>query len=76
LKMKIFTWYMQRGVILTKDNLTNRSWQGSKVCFFCHKDKTIQHLFFDCRFAQVVWSMIHAALGLSQPCRVSNMFGS
>jgi hypothetical protein len=54
LKIKIFMWYLQRGVILTKDNLAKRSWQGSKVCCFCHKDETIQHLFFDCRFAQAV----------------------
>jgi hypothetical protein len=67
---------LQRGVILTKDNLAKRSWQGSKVCCFCHKDETIQHLFFDCRFAQAVWSIIHVALGLSQPRSVSNMFGS
>jgi hypothetical protein len=45
LKIKIFMWYLQRGVILTKDNLAKRSWQGSKVCCFCHKDETIQHLF-------------------------------
>jgi hypothetical protein len=69
-------WYLQRGVILTKDNLAKRSWQGSKVCYFCHKDETIQHLFFECRFPQAVWSMIHADLGLSQPRSVSNIFGS
>jgi hypothetical protein len=38
--------------------------------------KQFNTFFFDCRFAQAVWSMIHAALGLSQPCSVSNMFGS
>jgi hypothetical protein len=76
LKIKIFMWYLQRGVILTKDNLAKRSWQGSKVCYFCHKDETIQHLFFECRFPQAVWSMIHADLGLSQPRSVSNIFGS
>jgi hypothetical protein len=76
LKIKIFMSYLQRGVILTKYNLAKCSWQRSKVCGFCHKDETIQHLFFECRFAQAVWSMIHAALGLSQPRSVFNIFGS
>lgn len=69
-------WYLQRGVILTKDYLAKRNSQGSKICCFCHKDETIKHLFFECHFARVVWSMIHAALGLSQPRSVSDMFGS
>jgi hypothetical protein len=34
LKNKIFTWYLRRGVILTKDNLIKRNWHGSKTCFF------------------------------------------
>jgi hypothetical protein len=69
-------WYLERGVILTKDNLAKHNWQGSNVCCFCHKDEIIQHLFSGCRFDQAVWSVIHAALDLSQPPSVSNMFGS
>ena len=76
LKIKVFLWYLRRGVVLTKDNLAKRNWHGSKQCCFCHKDETIKHLFFECRFARVVWSVIHAASGLSQPHSVSNMFGS
>jgi hypothetical protein len=26
LKIKIFLWFLRRGVILTKDNLVNRNW--------------------------------------------------
>jgi hypothetical protein len=29
LKTKVFAWYLRRGVILTKDNLAKRNWQGS-----------------------------------------------
>ena len=46
LKIKIFLWYLRRGVVLTKDNLTKRNWQGNQQCCFCHENKTIQHLFF------------------------------
>jgi hypothetical protein len=43
---------------------------------FCYKDETIMHLFFECRFARVVWSIIQAASGLCQPYSVPNIFGT
>ena len=54
LKIKIFMWYLKRGVILTKDNLARRNWNGNKQCCFCSSDKTIQHIFFDCHVAHTV----------------------
>jgi hypothetical protein len=76
LKIKIFLWYLRRGVILTKDNLAKRNWQGSVQCCFCHKDETIQHLLFDCPLARTVWSIIQVATNLYLPHSVSNMFGT
>ena len=51
IKTKVFAWYLRRGVILTKDNLAKRNWQGSKMCVFSHHDETIKHVFFQCDFA-------------------------
>ena len=51
LKIKIFTWYLRKGVILTKDNLVTRNWHGSTKCVFCLYDETIKHLFFQCKVA-------------------------
>jgi hypothetical protein len=76
LKVKIFLWYLRRGVILTKDNLAKRNWKGSKTCCFYHKDETIQHLFFQCRLSRLVWSVIHLASNLKPPRNVGHMFGS
>jgi hypothetical protein len=56
LKMEVFTWYLRRGVILTKDNLVKYNWQRSKSCVFCHQDKTIKHILFRCKFARSIWS--------------------
>ena len=56
LKIKNFLWYLRREVILTKDNLVKRNWQGSKTCCFYHKEETIKHLFFDSRFVCSIWS--------------------
>jgi hypothetical protein len=61
LKTKVFGWYLRRGVILTKDNLAKRNWHRSKSCVFCHQDETIKHLFFQCRFARSIWSIIQVA---------------
>jgi hypothetical protein len=37
LKNNFFAWYLRRGVILTKDNLIKRNWQGVKHVFFVLK---------------------------------------
>ena len=74
LKIKNFLWYLRRGVILTKDNLVKRNWQGSKTYCFCHKEETIKHLFFDYRFACSIWSFIHVAIGLLKPHNIGHMF--
>ena len=52
LKIKIFMWYLLKGVVLTKDNLARRNWNGSLRCSFCLKNESIQHLFMDCHFAK------------------------
>jgi hypothetical protein len=67
LKIKIFLWYMQRGVVLTKDNWAKRNWQGSVLCCFCHNVEIIQHLFFKCPFARVIWSIVQVATNLYLP---------
>jgi hypothetical protein len=76
LKIKIFAWYLRRGVILTKDNLVRRNWTGSKTCVFCSHDETIKHLFFQCNFARSIWSIIQVASGLYPPRSVANIFGN
>jgi hypothetical protein len=76
LKNKIFAWYLRRGVILTKDNLIKRNWHGSPQCVFCHHDETIKHLFFQCKLARSIWSIIQIGSGLYPPCSVANIFGN
>ena len=50
LKIKIFLWYLQKGVLLTRDNLIKRKWKGESKCCFCNNNETIQHL-----FSSVIW---------------------
>jgi hypothetical protein len=44
-RIKIFLWYLKRGVILTKHNLARRNWSGDTRCNYCHSLETIHHLF-------------------------------
>jgi hypothetical protein len=76
LKIKIFLWYLRRGVILTKDNLAKRNWNGSVKCCFCHKDETIKHLFFECQVVQITWNIVQVATNLYPPYNISNIFDS
>jgi hypothetical protein len=45
-KIKIFTWLLEKGAILTKDNMVKRNWLGNPSCIFCDQLETIDHLFF------------------------------
>jgi hypothetical protein len=67
---------LRRGVILTKDNLVKRNWHGSTQCVFCHQDETINHVFFNCRFARAIWSVIQVASSLYPLTSVANIFGN
>src|SRR6266540_837694 len=76
LKTKKFAWYLRKGVILTKDNIEKRNWKGSPQCCFCHHDETITHLFFQCKFARSIWSVIQVASNLYLPRSAANIFGN
>lgn len=76
LKIKIYLWYLQKGVILTKDNLLKRRRNGGSNCCFCNEKETIQHLFFECHVAKFVWSTVFFAFGVKPPTSVIDMLGS
>jgi hypothetical protein len=74
LKIKIFAWYLRRGVTLTRDNLAKRNWNGPKNCVFCYYNESIQHLFFECHFAKFMWRAVSLTFGLRTPCSVYDLF--
>lgn len=76
LKIKIFLWFLQKGVVLTKDNLARKNWKGSQRCVCCNLNETIQHLFIDCPSAKMIWRFIFYATGLTPPKSINHMFGS
>jgi hypothetical protein len=74
LKIKVFMWFLHCKVIWTKDNLVKRNWNGNESCCFCDNKESIQHLFFECPLAKIIWCIIHMTFGLEQPKNVSNLF--
>jgi len=76
LKIKTFLWFLQRGILLTKDNLAKKNWTGSQKCCGCNSNETIQHLFLDCPYARLVWRIIFFATGLTPPRSIRHMFNS
>ena len=52
LKIKIFMWFLNRKVIITKYNLAKRIWNGCKKCTFRQHDETLEHLFISCSFVR------------------------
>jgi hypothetical protein len=74
-KIKIFLWYLEWGVILTKDNLSQRNWRGVEgQCVFCSQPKSIQHLFFDCHFAKFIWTAVHISFNIQKPISILHLF--
>ena len=73
LKIKVFIWYLFKGVVLTKDNLARRQWRKSVQCCFCNLSESIQHLFFDCHLARFIWRAVHVSFNISQPLSVQHM---
>ena len=65
-----------KSVILAKDNLVKRNWQGSNKCVSCAHDETINYLFFTGKVASFIWSAIQMASNLYQPTSVANIFGN
>ena len=63
-KIRFFLRLMVRKSILTRDNLLKRGWKGDKHCMFCGKDETIDHLFFSCSVAKIIWALVRCVFDL------------
>ena len=74
LKIKVFLWYLYKGVTLTKDNLARKNWNGNVKCSFCNLSESIQHLFFNCPLAKFVWRIIAVAFNIISPRNFRHIF--
>ena len=67
-------WFLNRRVILTKDNPIRRRWIGCKKCVFCDMDESIEHLFISCQLASQIWRLV-IGFNITPPMSVTNLFG-
>jgi hypothetical protein len=74
LQIRNFMWYLKHGVVLTKDNLAWRNWNGNKHCVFCLHSESIQHLFFYCHFAKFLWRVVQTTFNIVNPTSVAHVF--
>ena len=69
-------WFLSNRVLLTKDNLAKRNWNGCQKCCFCDANETVHHLFLACPFIKLVWRMIYFTFNIPPPTSITNMFGN
>ncbi|WVZ79760.1 LOW QUALITY PROTEIN: hypothetical protein U9M48_027301 [Paspalum notatum var. saurae] len=69
-KIKIFLWFIENNVLLTKDNTIKRKWDGDPICYFCNQKETIDHLFFTRPIAKVVWGLSKSELQAMVKARI------
>jgi hypothetical protein len=62
-KIKFFMWLLTNDAILTRDNLVKRKWVGDPSCLFCDSAESVDHLFFQCPVAKVIWSIVAKCFG-------------
>ena len=63
--------------ILTKDNLVRRGWTGNEERHFGGAKESIDHLFFECVVAKLIWHVVTCAFGLpSIPANLSDLMGN
>lgn len=76
LKIKIFIWYLLKGVVFTKDNLARRNWNGNKksACF-ARKRKRF-NIYFQCLFTNHLWRLLFWCFGLRPPRSIRHVFGN
>jgi hypothetical protein len=69
-------WFLNNKVLLTKDNLAKRNWDGCQKCCPCNVLEKVHHLFLSCPFANIVWGMIYFSFDIPPPANITNMFGN
>lgn len=76
LKIRVFLWLVLRNSILTKDNPLRRGWHGSKLCQFCGREETVEHLFLSCPLAKYTWTVLACTFNFQwMPVTIQSLLG-
>jgi hypothetical protein len=66
MNLKIFIWMVFQGRVQVGVVLGGMSWKGDTRCDVCSVLKTIDHIFFVCPVARLVWGGVKEALGFDR----------
>jgi hypothetical protein len=69
MKLKIFMWLVFHGRVQAGVVLGGMSWKGDTRCVICSVLETIDHIFFACPVARLVWGGIKDAFGFDRQPR-------
>ena len=58
LKIKFFLWQMFHNKLQVARSLVKRGWKGNMGCCLCDCVETVNHLFFKCHLAKLVWGLL------------------
>jgi hypothetical protein len=64
---------LRQKVILTKDNLAKHKWNGCPKCVFCDSNESINHSFFECPLARLVWRVVFSNFDIVPLANVTYM---
>jgi hypothetical protein len=64
LKIKIFLWQMAKGKMPVNEQIHRRHGRSNGQCALCGQMESINHIFFSCVFARLLWSGIREAFGV------------
>jgi hypothetical protein len=74
IQMRTFVWLISRRTIQTDEHLTRGWWKGKIIAIFVMQ-LTVDHLFFYCPVAKLIWRIIQSVVGLtSLLVEVTNLF--
>jgi hypothetical protein len=72
-KDKLFSCgFLDRKILLTKDNLIKMQWKGCEKCSFRDAEESIEHL-FSYPFAKIVWLIVFSTYNIPPQNNIKNM---
>jgi hypothetical protein len=64
-KVQLFLWLLSHNKLATVDNVNKKGMQKPEQCMFCAEKESINHLFFECSIARVIWSYANECLDMN-----------
>jgi hypothetical protein len=73
--LKKYIWKLNEPLKI-KIFMSKHNRNGCKKCVFCDQDESINHLFFECPIACLVWRVVHFTFNIAPPMNCKNMFAN